>query len=91
MVLDLGCGLDPRPARCNLPTSADWYDIDFAVVAEALTATHLVAYRQFAFNAYTAIDLWAASLFVARGEFFVIQLSGAGIHEPHEPARWEPA
>jgi O-methyltransferase involved in polyketide biosynthesis len=34
VVLDLGCGLDPRPARCNLPTSVDWYDIDFAVVAE---------------------------------------------------------
>ena len=140
VVLDLGCGLDPRPARCNLPTSADWYDIDFAVVAEMrkrllprisshiigadlttpgwmddipadrpamLVADGLMAFMsgqafktmtgrltshfstgQFAFNAYTPLDLWAANLFVARGEFFVKELSGAGIHEPHEPERW---
>jgi O-methyltransferase involved in polyketide biosynthesis len=34
VVLDLGCGLDPRMIRCNPPTSTDWYDVDFPVVVE---------------------------------------------------------
>jgi O-methyltransferase involved in polyketide biosynthesis len=34
VVLDLGCGLDPRMIRCNPPSSADWYDVDFPVVVE---------------------------------------------------------
>jgi O-methyltransferase involved in polyketide biosynthesis len=32
VVLDLGCGLDPRVIRCDLPSSTAWYDIDFPVV-----------------------------------------------------------
>jgi O-methyltransferase involved in polyketide biosynthesis len=32
VVLDLGCGLDPRAVRCGLPPTVDWYDIDFPVV-----------------------------------------------------------
>src|SRR5215472_16613101 len=32
VVLDLGCGLDPRQVRCHPPISIDWYDIDFPVV-----------------------------------------------------------
>ncbi|MGH3828917.1 MAG: class I SAM-dependent methyltransferase [Pseudonocardiaceae bacterium] len=32
VVLDLGCGLDPRVLRCDLPSSTDWYDVDFPVV-----------------------------------------------------------
>ena len=34
VVLDLGCGLDPRMQRCNPPPAVDWYDIDFPVVTE---------------------------------------------------------
>jgi O-methyltransferase involved in polyketide biosynthesis len=34
VVLDLGCGLDPRMIRCNPPSSTLWYDIDFPVVVE---------------------------------------------------------
>jgi O-methyltransferase involved in polyketide biosynthesis len=49
VVLDLGCGLDPRQVRCNPPTSTDWYDIDFPVVVEMRrqflpsTSAHLIA------------------------------------------------
>ncbi|MEU8399979.1 class I SAM-dependent methyltransferase [Nonomuraea sp. NPDC048892] len=32
VVLDLGCGLDPRMARCDPPPGVDWYDIDFPEV-----------------------------------------------------------
>jgi O-methyltransferase involved in polyketide biosynthesis len=136
VVLDLGCGLDPRPARCALPTSADWYNIDFPVVADMrksflprisshiigadlttpgwmhdipahrpamFVADGLMAFMsgeafkamtrrltshfstgQFAFNAYTPFDLWAANRLVPRGKRF----PGGGIHEPHEPERW---
>ncbi len=34
VVVDLGCGLDPRAIRCDAPSTADWYDVDFPVVAE---------------------------------------------------------
>ncbi|MGH3720834.1 MAG: class I SAM-dependent methyltransferase [Pseudonocardiaceae bacterium] len=34
VVLDLGCGLDPRVLRCDLPPRTDWYDIDFPVVVK---------------------------------------------------------
>jgi O-methyltransferase involved in polyketide biosynthesis len=34
VVLDLGCGLDPRMSRCDPPATVDWYDIDFPVVAD---------------------------------------------------------
>jgi O-methyltransferase involved in polyketide biosynthesis len=34
LVLDLGCGLDPRAIRCGLSPSADWYDIDYPVVID---------------------------------------------------------
>ncbi len=34
VVLDLGCGLDPRVIRCDAPHSVDWYDIDFPVVGD---------------------------------------------------------
>src|SRR6516225_2364823 len=34
VVLDLGCGLDPRMIRCNPASSIDWYDVDFPVVVE---------------------------------------------------------
>lgn len=33
-VLDLGCGLDPRAARCAPPATVDWYDIDFPAVTQ---------------------------------------------------------
>lgn len=33
-VLHLGCGLDSRVFRINLPTSAHWFDIDFPEVIE---------------------------------------------------------
>ena len=33
-VLDLGCGLDPRVVRCDLPDGTDWYDIDYPVVVD---------------------------------------------------------
>ncbi|WP_409185861.1 class I SAM-dependent methyltransferase [Amycolatopsis sp. VS8301801F10] len=29
VVLDLGCGLDTRALRCDLPGGIDWYDVDF--------------------------------------------------------------
>lgn len=29
IVLDLGCGFDPRMLRCDPPPGIDWYDIDF--------------------------------------------------------------
>jgi O-methyltransferase involved in polyketide biosynthesis len=32
VVLDLGCGLDPRALRCAPPEGVDWYDIDFTEV-----------------------------------------------------------
>lgn len=34
VVLDLGCGLDPRVVRCDLPSSTNWYDIDYPVVMQ---------------------------------------------------------
>ena len=34
VVVDLGCGLDPRAIRCGAPPTVDWYDVDFPVVAE---------------------------------------------------------
>lgn len=34
VVLDLGCGLDPRVFRCDPPAGVDWYDIDFPDVAD---------------------------------------------------------
>lgn len=34
VVLDLGCGLDPRVLRCGVPSTVDWYDIDFPVVMD---------------------------------------------------------
>jgi O-methyltransferase involved in polyketide biosynthesis len=40
VVLDLGCGLDPRAARCSPPGTVDWYDIDFPAVA-AIRAEYL--------------------------------------------------
>jgi O-methyltransferase involved in polyketide biosynthesis len=48
LVLDLGCGLDPRQLRCHPSTSTDWYDIDFPVVVEMRkrflprTSAHLI-------------------------------------------------
>ena len=32
IVLDLGCGLDPRAIRCAPTNRVDWYDVDFAEV-----------------------------------------------------------
>ena len=32
VVLDLGCGLDPRMQRCDPPPGVDWYDVDFPAV-----------------------------------------------------------
>jgi len=32
VVLDVGCGLDPRRARCAPPAGVDWYDVDFPEV-----------------------------------------------------------
>ncbi|WP_410590841.1 class I SAM-dependent methyltransferase [Amycolatopsis sp. lyj-23] len=48
VVVDLGCGLDPRWARCAPPDGVDWYDIDFPEVIELRRRylpdrTHLVA------------------------------------------------
>lgn len=34
IVLDLGCGLDTRVARCAPPAGVDWYDIDLPEVTE---------------------------------------------------------
>lgn len=34
VVIDLGCGLDPRAARCGLPDSVDWYDVDYPEVMD---------------------------------------------------------
>lgn len=34
VVLDLGCGLDPRVIRCRVPSTVDWYDIDFPAVVD---------------------------------------------------------
>jgi len=136
LVLDLGCGLDPRQVRCHPPSSTDWYDIDFPVVVEMrkrflprtsahligadltspgwmddippdrptmLVADGLMAFMsdqaftamtrrltshfstgQFAFNAYTPLDLWAANLLLARGNKFPAR----GIGDPHEPEGW---
>jgi O-methyltransferase involved in polyketide biosynthesis len=47
VVLDLGCGLDPRVARCAPPSTVDWYDIDFPVVTDIRerflpTASHTI-------------------------------------------------
>jgi O-methyltransferase involved in polyketide biosynthesis len=32
VVLDLGCGLDPRRHRCDPPSGIDWYDLDYPAV-----------------------------------------------------------
>jgi O-methyltransferase involved in polyketide biosynthesis len=34
VVVDLGCGLDTRVARCAPPVGIDWYDVDFPEVIE---------------------------------------------------------
>ncbi|MDX3100358.1 class I SAM-dependent methyltransferase [Nonomuraea angiospora] len=34
VVLDLGCGLDTRMLRCDLPPGVDWYDVDFPEVVK---------------------------------------------------------
>jgi O-methyltransferase involved in polyketide biosynthesis len=34
VVVDLGCGLDTRLARCTPPASVDWYDVDFPEVTD---------------------------------------------------------
>jgi len=34
VVLDLGCGLDPRRHRCTPPAGVDWYDLDYPPVIE---------------------------------------------------------
>ncbi|MFB9477338.1 class I SAM-dependent methyltransferase [Nonomuraea salmonea] len=47
VVLDLGCGLDPRVHRCDPPPGVDWYDVDFPEVVKLRDAclpgrSHLV-------------------------------------------------
>jgi O-methyltransferase involved in polyketide biosynthesis len=138
VVLDLGCGLDPRAMRCRPPDGVDWYDIDYPAVATIresvlpgeshvvaadlgtsswwegiptdrptiavadglmafmigdafktlarTLATHF-ATGEFAFNAYTPLDLWAAnfsSTFKALGA----RTAGDGIVDPHEVESW---
>ncbi|WP_423464373.1 class I SAM-dependent methyltransferase [Promicromonospora sp. MS192] len=34
VVVDLGCGLDTRMARCTPPAGVDWYDVDLPQVTE---------------------------------------------------------
>ena len=34
VVVDLGCGFDPRADRCTPAAGVDWYDVDFPAVAE---------------------------------------------------------
>ncbi|WP_410569058.1 class I SAM-dependent methyltransferase [Amycolatopsis sp. cmx-4-61] len=34
VVVDLGCGLDTRWARCSPPEGVDWYDVDYPAVTE---------------------------------------------------------
>lgn len=34
VVVDLGCGFDPRVVRCDPPAGIDWYDVDFPDVIE---------------------------------------------------------
>ncbi|SFW64982.1 Leucine carboxyl methyltransferase [Amycolatopsis australiensis] len=34
VVVDLGCGLDTRSARCAPPDHVDWYDVDFPEVTD---------------------------------------------------------
>lgn len=34
VVVDLGCGLDTRMARCAPPAGVDWYDVDFPEVMD---------------------------------------------------------
>lgn len=34
VVLDLGCGFDPRVVRCDPPAGVGWYDIDFPDVVD---------------------------------------------------------
>jgi O-methyltransferase involved in polyketide biosynthesis len=136
VVLDLGCGLDPRMIRCNPPSSLDWYDVDFPVVVELRkrflpeSSAHLIgtdltssrwmddipakrpamlvadglmafmtdqAFRgmirslsghfstgEFAFNAYSPIDLWASNLVLGRGSKFPAR----GISDPREVEAW---
>jgi O-methyltransferase involved in polyketide biosynthesis len=138
VVVDLGCGPDPRVLRCGPPASVDWFDIDFPIVTELRErflpgASHLHgadlttgwldaipvdrpamivadglmsfvsgdAYRdmtraltahlptgEFAFNAYTALDLRVAGYtptFRALG----LRAVGEGFTDPHEPESWE--
>jgi len=138
VVVDLGCGLDPRMLRCGPPASLDWYDIDFPVVAELRDQflpgpSHLVAadlatpgwldsvpadrpamvvadglmslmtgeaYRdmtraltahlpsgEFAFNAYTSLDMWVAN-HTATFKALQLRAVGDGITDPHEPESW---
>ncbi len=54
----------------------------FKVMTGRLTS-HF-ATGQFAFNAYTSLDLWAANLRLPHSSRFL----GGGINEPHEPERW---
>lgn len=138
VVLDLGCGLDPRVLRCGLPPGTDWYDIDFPVVVQIRErflphASHTIgadlttpgwlgsipadrptmivadglmaflpghAYKamtraltarfstgEFAFNAYTPFDMWAANY---SGTFKALhtKTAGEGFNDPHEPESW---
>ncbi|MFI6604128.1 class I SAM-dependent methyltransferase [Nonomuraea sp. NPDC050536] len=34
IVLDLGCGLDTRAARCAPPSGVDWYDVDYPEILD---------------------------------------------------------
>ncbi|MFG1659925.1 class I SAM-dependent methyltransferase [Micromonospora chersina] len=48
VVVDLGCGLDTRLARCNPPVGVGWYNVDFPEVTElrerySPDRSHLVA------------------------------------------------
>jgi O-methyltransferase involved in polyketide biosynthesis len=138
VVLDLGCGLDPRAIRCDLPPGTDWFDLDFPevlrirerylplashqvgadltgpdwldgipadrpamVVADGLmafltgerframarTLTGHFPSGEFAFNAYTPFDLWAANY---SGTFRSLhtKTAGEGFTDPHVPEGW---
>lgn len=34
VVIDLGCGFDPRPARCGAPDDVDWFSVDLPPIAD---------------------------------------------------------
>jgi O-methyltransferase involved in polyketide biosynthesis len=138
VVLDLGCGLDPRMLRCGPPGSVDWYDIDFPLVTELRERllpgdSHLIAadlttpawlesiparrptmivadglmsfmtgdaYQdmtrrlttwlpngEFAFNAYTALDMAVAN-HTATFKALGLRAVGEGFTDPHEPESW---